>query len=106
MVFTDLDKHTASTICTLAMLVGNIEKHEAQLVSVAQQMGVPKEDTLNLLSECDDLDLIRLENEMQKREFLNDCFSFLSGSKNAPSEEIKFYNTVAQNLGMRANSLN
>ncbi|MFT6867732.1 MAG: hypothetical protein ACJA08_002576 [Cyclobacteriaceae bacterium] len=106
MIFNDLDKQSASAICTLAKLVGNIEKHENHLITVAQQLGIPKEDTLNLLSECDDLDIIRLENENQKREFINNCFSYLSDKKYSASEEMTFYNKVVQNLGMNPSSPN
>ncbi|MEO9475165.1 MAG: hypothetical protein ABJG41_06510 [Cyclobacteriaceae bacterium] len=105
MVFHDLEPQIASTICTLAQLA-DLNKHQNSIISVAQNLGVPKEDTLMILSECDELDKIELDNKKQKLEFIQNCFSHFTSLSKVEKSELSLYQHVTKTLGVSVTSMN
>ena len=106
MTFTEIDRKTMQSLCTLAKLVRNPKARRDEIVVVGQHLGVPKEDTLEVLEEWEDLDTISFQSEEEKRKFVAQCFSFLTKDYNPKSSEMELYGEVVSNLGLKTRSDN
>lgn len=102
MVFTDIDLYTLKSLCTLAMISEKTNASTEALVHVGQHLGVPKDDTLVLLSEWDENDIMRLKSEDEKRRFVDYCFSFMDADYQPATAEMKLYHSVISELGLQA----
>lgn len=102
MVFTEIDKETMQTLCTLVKLTEPTGAKPEAIVQVGQFLGVPKEDTLELLNEWDEYDTMQLATEEDKRNFVSSCFSFMTKEYHPRKSERELYNQVVQNLGLKA----
>lgn len=105
MVFTDIDKQTMKALCTLVKLSEKTGANREDVVAVGQQLGVPKDDTLSLFEEWEEEDTMRLTTEEDKQRFLQYCFSFMDNGQ-AQKSEVKLYQKVVENLGLRQRSDN
>lgn len=105
MVFNDLDKSSTNTFCTLINLIDDIKKHEDSVVLVGQHLGLSKEDISVVLHDWDEHDLMTLESEDQKIEFVKSCFDFVDSQKGRTPES-ELYSKVLERLEIRTASLN
>lgn len=101
MIFTDIDKRTVQTLCTLAKLAGSADTTRDNIVSVGQHLGVPRENTLELLEDWDEFDVMKLSSEEEKQRFVNYCFSFMKRDYHPDKSEIALYNHVVNRLGLK-----
>lgn len=101
MVFTDIDRKTMQTLCTLVKLAAPIGEKKEALVNVGQFLGVPKEDTLELLDEWEEYDTMLLITEEDKERFVNYCFSYMKSGYHPRKSERELYNQVVTNLGLQ-----
>lgn len=106
MVFTEIDKDTMQTLCTLAKLSQETGADEEDLVTVGQNLGVPKDTTLLLLEEWEEFDTMRLNTEEEKRKFINSCFSYMDNNYHPAKSELNLYNQVVNTLGLSTRSNN
>ncbi|WP_258101514.1 hypothetical protein [Marinoscillum pacificum] len=106
MIFTEIDRKTMQSLCTLAKLVSDPEAKREEIVVVGQHLGVPKEDTLEVLEEWDETDTLELHDEEDKRGFVNFCFSYLTTNYNPKSSELELYGEVVSTLGLKTRSDN
>ena len=106
MIFTDIDRKTMQSLCTLAKLVNDPETKREGIVVVGQHLGVPKEDTLEVLEEWEETDTLELRDEEDKRGFVNFCFSYLTTNYNPKSSELELYGEVVSTLGLKTRSDN
>lgn len=100
MVFTEMDRDTMKTLCTLAKLSRETDADEEDIVTVGQNLGVPKDTTLLLLEEWEEYDTIRLSTEQEKRKFIKSCFSYMDGNYHANKSEMELYRKVVNTLGL------
>ncbi len=106
MVFTEIDRLTMSRLSTLIKLSAPLKNREEVIINAGQYMGVPKEETITVMREWDELDTMPLNSEKEKQIFLEYCFGFMK-SNNAPRKsEQEFYSHVAKSLGLQARSSN
>lgn len=89
------------SLSTLVKLTSVKERREEEIVYVGQFLGVPKDDTLELLDEWDDADTMKFNSEEEKMKFVNFCFGFLKKNYHPKPSEIDFYNEVVKNLGLK-----
>lgn len=106
MVFTEIDKDVMKTLCTLAKLSQETDADEEDIVTVGQNLGVPKDTTLLLLEEWEEYDVIRLTTEAEKRKFVKSCFSYMDGNYHPDKSELELYNQVINTLGLNTRSDN
>lgn len=102
MVFTEIDKKTMQILCTLAKLAGPAGEKRDAIVNVGQFLGVPKDDTLELLEEWEEYDIMHLASEEEKRHFVNYCFSYMNKDYHPKKSEREFYQQVVNHLGLTA----
>ena len=102
MVFTEIDKKTMQILCTLAKLAGPAGEKRDAIVNIGQFLGVPKDDTLELLEEWEEYDIMHLASEEEKRHFVNYCFSYMNKDYHPKKSEREFYQQVVNNLGLTA----
>ena len=100
MVFTEIDAQTMRSLCTLVKLSKDKGIDDETIINIGQQMGVPKEDTLEVINEWEEQDTIHLQSEKDKMRFINRCFSHLDGPYNPDKSEVKFYHLVKHQLGL------
>ena len=106
MIFTENDKSTMQALSTLVKLSSPVNERKSAIIRVGQFMGVPKEDTLELMMEWDDDDTISLNSEEEKKLFLHDCFAHLERINQPRKSEVELYNYVVENLGLATRSNN
>lgn len=106
MVFTEIDRDTMQTLCTLAKLSKETDADEEDIVAVGQNLGVPKDTTLLLLEEWEEHDVKHLTTEEEKRKFVNSCFSYMDGNYHPGKSEVALYNQVIRTLGLSTRSNN
>ncbi|WP_421875455.1 hypothetical protein [Marinoscillum sp.] len=106
MTFTEIDRTTMQSLCTLAKLVSNPEAKREEIVVIGQHLGVPKDDTLEVLEEWEEYDILHLKNEEDKRRFVKYCFSFMTQEYNPKSSEVELYGEVLSSLGLETRSDN
>lgn len=106
MVFTDLDSYTLKSLCTLAKISQKTTDGAEALVHVGQQLGVSTEETLAILDEWEEHDLIHLKSEEEKQQFVQYCFSHLSNTYQPTTSELRLYQSVVKELGLASRSSN
>ena len=100
MVFTEIDAQTMRSLCTLVKLSKDKGIDDEIIINIGQQMGVPKEDTLEVINEWEEQDTIHLQSEKDKKRFISRCFSHLDGPYHPDQSEVKFYQLVKHQLGL------
>lgn len=100
MVFTEIDKETMKTLCTLAKLSAETDAENDDIVAVGQNLGVDKDTTLLLLEEWEEYDTIRLTTEEEKKRFVKSCFSYMDGNYRPNKSELELYEQVVNTLGL------
>lgn len=90
------------SLSTLVKLSGEKKAREEEIVNVGQFLGVPKDNTLELLDEWDEADTMKFSSEEEKLKFVNFCFGYLKENYHPKPSEIAFYNEVVRNLGLKA----
>lgn len=106
MVFTNIDKKTMQTLCTLVKYAGPVNANKDEIVHVGQELGVPKEDTLELLNEWEEEDTVEFTTEEEKKRFIQSCFPFMTKDYHPDQSEMKLYHHVVSNLGLKTSSIN
>ncbi len=106
MIFTEIDKSTMQTLATLVKFSSPVEKRTNAIIRTGQFLGVPKEDTLELIEEWDESDAIDLQSEEEKQQFLNECFAFLHNNYLPRKSDTELYNYVVRNLEISTRSNN
>lgn len=100
MIFTEIDRKTMQSLCTLVKLTGTEKAKKEEIVNVGQYLGVPKDDTLELLDEWDESDTMKFSSEEDKKRFLKFCFGYMEEDYRPKPSEVDFYNEVVRNLGL------
>ncbi len=106
MIFSEIDRATMQSLCTLASLTGDPETKREEIVIVGQYLGVPKTTTLEMLTEWEEMDVLSLQTEEEKINFVNFCFSYLTNENNPKASELEFYVEVVSSLGLKTRSDN
>ncbi|MFY0608028.1 MAG: hypothetical protein JXR10_15015 [Cyclobacteriaceae bacterium] len=106
MIFTEIDKSTMQTLATLVKFSSPIEKRKKAIIRTGQFLGVPKEDTLELIEEWDESDAIELNSEEEKRRFLSECFGYLQNNYLPRKSDTELYNHVIKKLQITTRSNN
>jgi len=106
MIFTNIDKKTMQTLCTLVKLSEPVGAKRDAIVNVGQFLGVPKDDTLELLEEWEEHDTMNLKSEEEKMHFVADCFSYMGKNYQPRKSERELYDQVVTNLGIKAKFYN
>lgn len=106
MIFTEFDRKTMQSLCTLAKLVSNPESKREDLVVIGQHLGVPKEDTLEVLEEWEETDTLCFQTEEEKRGFVSFCFSFMHKNYTPNTSEKELYSEILSSLGLETRSDN
>lgn len=106
MVFTEIDKKTMQTLCTLVKLSAPVDRRKDAIVHVGQYLGVPKDDTLELLYEWEEYDTMEFSSDEEKKLFVEDCFSYMSNDYHPHKSDQELYDQVVKNLGLKARSDN
>jgi hypothetical protein len=106
MVFTEIDRITMSRLSTLIKLSEPLKNREEVIINAAQYMGVPKEETIAVMREWDEMDTMTLRSEQEKQNFLEYCFGFMKNNETPRKSDQEFYTHVAKNLGVQARSNN
>lgn len=106
MIFTEIDRKTMQSLITLANLVRNPEAKREDIVVVGQHLGVPKEDTLEVLEEWEETDTLSFQSEDDKRGFVHFCFSFMHKGYTPKTSELELYSEVVSSLGLETRSDN
>lgn len=106
MIFTDIDKRTVQALCTLAQLAGSASHTKDEIISVGQHLGVPKENTLELLEEFDENDTMALSSVEEKKSFVSYCFAFMKKGYHPDKSEVALYRQVVNRLGLETGSYN
>jgi hypothetical protein len=105
MIFNELDKQSTTTLCTLAKLMGNNEQHEETLIAIGQNLGVSRDETLMILTEWDEQDVIDFNEEGEKVTFVKHCITELAFSMPQSSKKALF-ETMTKELGLSMDRLN
>lgn len=71
MIFNELDRSVATTLCTLAMLTREMKNAEDIIVQVGQNLGVSREETLMIIDDWDEMDVIVFSNDRERMNFLS-----------------------------------
>ncbi|MFT5640942.1 MAG: hypothetical protein ACI9A7_001040 [Cyclobacteriaceae bacterium] len=74
MVFTEIDKETATIISTLVKYVNNSTAHHESIITVGQHLGVPKDETIGIIEEWEESDSLTLQSTSEKKEFIKEIF--------------------------------
>mgnify|MGYP000353799343 CR=1 FL=1 len=106
MVFTDIDKRTVQTLCTLAKLSEPDATKVDAFIHIAENLGVPKDETIEILHEWDEYDTMEFASEEDKKHFVEDCFSFMKTDYTPRKSERELYNQVVANLGLNNARIN
>lgn len=106
MVFTDIDKRTVQTLCTLAKLSEPDATRMEAFINIGQNLGVPKDETIEILHEWDEYDTMELTSDEDKKHFVEDCFSYLKADYKPRKSERELYNQVVSNLGLSSGFMN
>lgn len=101
MIFTEIDKRTMQTLCTLLKIAEPKGDRKAAIVDVGQNLGVPKDDVLELMNDWDEADTLEFGNEKEKKEFVQFCFSHMESSDHTEKSERELYNYVVDSLGLK-----
>jgi hypothetical protein len=100
MVFTEIDKKTLQMLCTLAKLSEPDSTKMDAFIHVGQNLGVPKDETIEILHEWDEHDTMDLNSMEEKKLFVEDCFSFMETGYTPRKSERELYDQVVSNLGL------
>ena len=106
MIFTEIDKSTMQTLATLVKFSTPIEKRKKAIIRSGQFLGVPKDDTLELIEEWDESDAIELRSQEEKQQFLNECFGYLQNNYLPRKSDRELYNHVIAALQIETGSNN
>lgn len=74
MVFTEIDKQVMSLISTLVKYTKNPDKHRDTIINIGQHLGVPKDETLGVMEEWDEFDVIEFSSHKDKQVFIQETF--------------------------------
>lgn len=105
MIFSQIDKNTLSTLTTLVKVAGENQKFVEGIITTGQHLGVPMDETKEILTDWDEDDAFELSTEEEKKHFIKECFSHLS-KFNAPKSDVVLYEHVVKKLGLHALSVN
>ncbi len=105
MIFNELDRNTTTTLCTLSMLMGNNKMHEETLISIGQNLGLSRDETLMVIANWDELDVIEFKEAKDKISFVKHCLVELAVWIPL-SQKVTLYNDIAKELGLAEERLN
>lgn len=106
MVFTDIDKSTLQTLCTLAKYAGQSHRSRNDIIRIGARLGVSREDTEAIIDEWEECDTLEFGSDLEKRQFLRTCFSHIQGAKYPNASEYELYDKLILGLGIRSRSIN
>lgn len=106
MIFTEIDRKTMQTLCTLVKIAEPQGARRDAIVNVGQFLGVPKDDTLELIDEWDEHDTFEFVSVEEKKHFVQDCFSYMAEDYHPKKSEKELYEHVVSRLGLASSARN
>lgn len=106
MIFTEIDKQTMQVLSTLVKLSQEANANPEDIIKVGQHMGVPKDDTREMMEEWDENDMMYLNTEEEKERFIQEVFGYMTQDFNPTKSELRLYNQMVDHLGLERGLMN